>query len=236
MSCSGRIANLPSPIIRGGIHYTTHILSAYLHVTSPARVRADVETLGFYLAKGESDDHEAITLEKLKSKLECVLSLEVEKRKNSWANNLNFNLRFGNDKAIASMLASLWRRYLNETSLKKAKLSVYGYALNGNNRILSAQKKEIIALCEFCHQEITVPVGKGFTCPHCGVFFQDFQPQKIKIKHSFESFYVPNYEHDEENVLKKLKTGEFELKKTKKSKTAQLKFNLATDSQIRWSA
>ena len=154
--------DLPSPT-RGGTHYTTHILRAYLYVTNPAPIRADVETLGFYLAKGESDDHESITLEKLKSKFELVLSRKVEKRKNSWANNLNFNLRVGNDKAIASMLASIWRRYLNETSLKKAKLSVYGYALNGNNRILSAQKKEIIALCEFCHQEITVPVGKGFT-------------------------------------------------------------------------
>ena len=212
--------DLPSPT-RGGIHYTTHILRAYLYVTNPAPIRADVETLGFYLAKGESDGHESITLEKLKSKFELVLSRKVEKRKNSWANNLNFNLIVGNDKAIASMLASLWRRLLSETSLKKAELSAYGYALNGNNRSKSDQIKDILGLCEWCNQEINVRLFKGFTCDFCGVYFENYEPQKAKIDLSAkECIYEENY--DDLTLVERVRCGELSINKTRFSKAFQL--------------
>lgn len=222
------IIDLPSPLLREGIHYTTQLLSAYLRLTNPTQIREDVAVHGYYLAKGEDSEHEARTLEKLKDKLNIILSGEVEKRKNSWTNNLSYNLLIGNNRVVASMITSLWRRLLLETSLKKAEKSAYGYALNGNLRSKSIREKETKALCEWCSQEITVPVDKGFTCPHCNTYFADFKPQKVKIKPVLESFYFDDFEQsDEKNVLKKIQIGEFELKKAKKANAGQLAFSFA---------
>lgn len=235
MSFAGPI-NLPSPA-RGGTHYTKYLLRAYLYALNPAAIRTDVASHGKYLARGENEVHESIALEKLKLKLKIVLDGVVESRKNSFVNTLSYNLDIGNDGAVASMFASIWRRLLGETSLKKAKMSAYGYALNCNNRSKGGQKKEIKALCEWCRKEISVHLNKGFTCPCCGVHFQNYKPQTIKIKKDFDCFYFEDFEKDNEHgVLEKIKTGEFELKKAKKSKTAQLVLNLDTNSKIRWSA
>lgn len=224
MSLAAKIEDLPTP---QGIerNYTKKLLSTYLCLTNPVKIKEDIAYNGYYLAKGESSDHENIALEALKLKLQLALMGKVEERKNSWINSLNRNLEEGNDKAVASMLASIWRRLLVETSLKKAKISAYGYALNGYNKAKNGQKKEITALCEYCHQEIIVPVGKGFTCPCCGVYFHDFKPQKVKIQKDLETFYLNDFlDDDEKNVLKKIKSGEFELKKAKKSNAGQLAF------------
>lgn len=218
------IGNLPSSL-REGTHYNTHYLSTYIRLDSPTRIREDVVLYGYYLAKGENEEHEARALEKLIEKIDIVLSEKAEKRKNSWANRLNLNLQNGNDKAVASLITSLWRRLLSGTSLKKAQRSVWGYMLNGNNLSKGRYEKEIKALCEWCSKEIHVPINKGFTCPHCRVYFSNFQPQQIKIKHSFENFYFENFENDDEkSVFEKLKIGEFELKKAKKANAAQLVF------------
>lgn len=212
MSFAGPI-NLPSPITRGGIHYTIKLLSTYLRALNPAAIRADVASHGYYLAKGENVNHENIALEKFKLKLNDVLSCEVEARKNSWVNSIHQNLDSGNDKAVASMIVSLWRRILGETSCKKAILSSYGYVLNGNQRAKTKREKEIKALCEYCHQEITVPLGKGFTCPICGVFFQDFRPQKIKLKAHEEPYYEESYNEVEE-LVQRIRKGKLSLEKT----------------------
>lgn len=224
MSLAAKIENLPTPK-RVGRHYTTHILSAYLRLVNPAKIREDVALHGYYLAKGENEEHEAITLEKLKEKFKIVLDGIVETRKNSWSNRLNYNLNTGNDKAVGSMITSIWRRFLGETSSTKARKSAYGYAMNGNQRAKTKREKEIKALCEYCHQEITVPLEKGFTCPCCGVYFHNFKPQKVKIKKDFEIFYVEDFE--EKSTFQKIQTGEFEFKKTKKANTGQLAFSFS---------
>ena len=214
-----------SPLVGEGANYTTQLLSDYLRLLSPAQIREDVKQFGFYLAKGNDVEHESIVLEELKLKLKLVLNGQIERHKNSWVNSLNYNLRIGNDIAIASMLASLWRRLLNETSLKKAQLSAYGYALNGHCRIKSSKQNEITALCEWCNREITVPVDKGFTCPHCNTYFADFKPQKMKIRPNFENVYFADFEeYDEKSTFQKIQTGEFELKKAKKKDAGQLAF------------
>lgn len=219
MSFAGPI-NLPSPA-RGGIHYTKYLLRAYLCALNPAAIRADVASHGKYLARGENEGHESIALEKLKLKLNNVLSVEVEARKNSYVNSFNQNLTNGNDKVMASMLASLWRRYLNETSLRKAKLSVYGYAQNGNNRTKSGQKKELQTLCEWCNREIAISVDKGFTCPFCGVYFQNFEPQKAKIDLS-QKDWAYEEKYDELTVIDRIRRGEWGLEKTNLKSAAQI--------------
>lgn len=211
-----------SPLVGEGANYTTQLLSDYLRLLSPAQIRADVASRGYYLAKGENEVHESIALEKLKSKLNDVLSGEVEARKNSWANSLNRNLNNGDDKAVASMLASIWRRLLVETSLKKSELSAYGYALNRNNRSKSTREKEIKALCEWCSKEIKVPVGKGFTCPFCKTFFQDFEPQKARIDLSQKEWIYEERYDDELTVLERIRRGEWGLEKTKLKSAAQM--------------
>ena len=203
-----------SPLVGGGTHYTKNLLWAYLCAETTSGIRTDVASHGYYLAKGENEVHESIALEKLKSKLNDVLSGEVEARKNSWANSLNRNLRNGDDKTVASMLASVWRRLLVETSLKKAQLSAYGYVMNGNNRSKSTQKKEITVLCEWCSKEIKVPVGNGFTCPLCGVYFHDFHPQKTQLKHQNEASYEDSCDEVGE-LVERIRSGELSLEKTK---------------------
>lgn len=220
MSFSGPIVPL-SPPMGGGSYYTIQLLSAYLCLLSPTRIWEDVALHGFYLAKGESEVHESIALEKFKSKLNDVLSGEVEARKNSWANSLNRNLRNGDDKAVASMLASVWRRLLVETSLTKAERSAWGYALNGNNRSKSFKQKNIKAFCEWCNKEIKVPLNKGFTCPCCGVYFQGYEPQKAKIDFS-QKEWAYEEEYDELTVVERIRRGEWGLKKTKLKNAAQL--------------
>lgn len=227
MSLAAKIEDLPTP---QGIerNYTKKLLSTYLCLTNPVKIKEDIAYNGYYLAKGESSDHENIALEALKLKLQLALMGKVEERKNSWINSLNRNLEEGNDKAVASMLASIWRRLLVETSLKKAKISAYGYALNGYNKAKNGQKKEITALCEWCNREITVPVDKGFTCPHCNTYFADFKPQKMKIKPNLQSFYIEDFEeNDEKSTFQKIETGEFELKKAKKKDAGQLAFTFS---------
>ena len=219
MSYSGPI-DLPSPT-GGGTHYSKSLLSAYLRLTNPTRIRQDISQFGYFLARGESDDHELIALEELKSKLNDVLSGEVEARKNSWVNSINRNLRNGDDKAVASMLASVWRRYLSETSLRKAELSALGYALNGNNRAKSGRKKEVKTLCEWCNKEITVPVENGFTCPCCGVYFESYEPQKARIDLSQKELaYEERY--DELTVIERIRRGEWGLEKTNLKSAAQM--------------
>nr|WP_316721282.1 hypothetical protein [Sulfurospirillum sp. 'SP'] len=221
------VIDLPSPQLQEGPCYTTQLLSTYLRVKNSSDIRFDIAKNGYYLAKGENADHEDIALEALMLKLQIALMGKIEERKNSWINSLNRNLEEGNDKAVASMLASIWRRLLVKTSLKKAEISAYGYALNGYNRSKSNQNKKIKALCEWCNKEITVPVEKGFTCPHCNTYFADFKPQKMKIKKDFESFYVENFEKDDEHsVLQKIEIGEFELKKSKKKMLGNLLLHL----------
>lgn len=211
-----------SPLVGGGTHYTKNLLWAYLCAETTFEIRTDVASHGYYLAKAENEVHESIALEKLKSKLNDVLSGEVEARKNSWANSLNRNLRNGDDKAVASMLTSLWRRYLSETSLRKAELSSLGYALNGNNRAKSGRKKEVKTLCEWCNKEITVPVENGFTCPCCGVFFHSYEPQKVKIDLSQKELTYEERYDDELTVFERIRRGEWGLEKTSLKSAAQM--------------
>lgn len=214
------IGNLPSPL-REGNYYSIQLLSTYLCLITPSNIRQDVAQFGHYLAKGESEAHEAIALEKLKEKLKSIINGEVESRKNSWVNTLNRNLSSNNDKAVASMLASIWRRLLTETSLKKAERSAMGYALNGNNRVKSSKQKEKKALCEWCSKEITVPTAKGFTCPCCGVYFHDYRPQKVKINLSQKEWaYEESYE--ELSSIDRIRRGEWGLERTKLKNAAQI--------------
>lgn len=213
--------DLPSPLGEG-THYTMKLLSSYLRAQTPAGIREDVASHGYYLAKGENANHESIALEKFKLKLNDVLSGEVEARKNSWANSLNCNLNIGDDKEIASMLASIWRRYLTETSLRKAELSVLGYTLNGNQRCKTKRVKETQALCEYCHQEITVPVGKGFTCPHCNTFFHDFEPQKARIELSQKEWSYEERLDEDLSIVERIRKNHWGVEKTNLKSAAQL--------------
>lgn len=204
-----------------GSYYSIESINAYLRETTVIRIRNDAAKYKRYLIRGESLNHESISLEKLKDKLKIVLNGKVEKRKNSWANSINFNLSIGNDKAIASLIASLWRRTLSETSLKKAEKSQYGYMLNGRKCSKIGKEKEITALCEWCNTEITVSTIKGFACPCCGVYFHDLKPKKAKINYMTHEFsYEENY-LDEINIIEKIKRGEISLEKTNYSRGAQ---------------
>ncbi len=217
--------DLSSSDMEEGIHYSKELLNSYLRLTSPIKICADIFSSGYYLARAESEVHESIALEKFKLKLKDVLDGAVDDRKNSWINRLNKNLKNGNDAAVASMLASLWRRYLSETSLRRSEKSVFGFIVNGNQRTKTHREEEINGLCEFCHKEIMVPVDKGFTCPHCNTYFADFKPQKMKIKPNFENVYFDDFEeNDEKSTFQKIETGEFELKKAKKKDAGQLAF------------
>jgi len=214
-------ANISLPTSSDVGYYSTELINAYLRETTIIRIRNDVAQYKRYLIRGESLNHESIALEKLKDKFKIVLNGKIEKRKNSWANSINVNLSIGNDKAIASLIASLWRRTLSETSLRKAERSQYGYMLNGEKCSKIEKEKETTALCEWCNTEITVSMIKGFTCPCCGVYFHDFKSKRAKINFTIDQFsYEENY-LDEINIIEKIKRGEISLEKTKYSHGAQ---------------
>lgn len=205
----------------GEIDFTKKLISEYLSHADMKKIKHAVSLHGFYFANAESIDHQNIAFEILKNKLKVVLSGKVEKRKNSWANRLCFNLIHGNSKVVASQIASFWRRTLIKTSLKKAKRSQYGYEINGQQRSKTRNKKEIEALCGWCSKTIIAPLNKGFTCPHCGVYFQNFKPNEAKINCTIrELSYEENY--DELTTIERIRRGEWDVKKAKFSRALQL--------------
>lgn len=190
MSLAAKIENLPSP--NGGGYYTIELLCNYTNAFNQYNIRHDVVRFGYYLARGESSAHELIVLEELKDKLKLVINGIIEKRKNSWVNQIRSHLQHRDDKAIASMIASFWLRTLGETSLKKAQLSEFGYQLNGQSHSNTKKQKEFTSFCEWCHKEINVSKNKWFQCPYCKIYFQGYNPQTIHILYQIECSYEMN--------------------------------------------
>ena len=199
----------------GEINFTKKLLNEYLSHVDMREIKSAVRSHGYYLANAESTEHQNIAFEVLKNKLKVISCGKAEKRKNSWINSFNFNLLHGNNKAVASLIASFWRRTLSETSLKKAERSLYGYILNGGKCSKIEKEKEITALCEWCNAEITVSMIKGFTCPCCGVFFQNYDPSKMKIKRTYDEFYYEPLLYEEQSICDKVRQGALSLYATR---------------------
>lgn len=212
------IDNLPT--FTGREKFTISVISEYLSVSDIKKVKSDVMSHGFYLANPENKDHENLTFEELKKKFKLLLDGNIEKRKNSWVNSVRRHMKNNDDRAIASLIASLWRRFLGEMSLKKAQLSQYGYEMNGKKQAKIYKKREAEILCEWCNAVITIPANQGFICPHCGVYFDNYAPQKVKIDlRQKEWFYEDKY--DELSILEKVRKGELSALKTQYSKAIQ---------------
>lgn len=179
---------------------------------------------GFYLAKSQNKNDEDRALHKLGILLDKVISYSYESRVNSRVNKIINALKNCDHKTIASTISSAYRTYLGECSMMKAQKSTYGYMCNGGHRQVMKFTEE--ELCEWCKKPIIIPDYKGFTCPHCRVYFHNFKPQKIKIKLSSEDFYFSPFDQNEEipETLIKIEAGEFDLKKAKKVNAGQLVF------------
>ena len=219
MSLPATVENLPT--CKGREKFTISVISEYLSDSDIKKVKSDVLSHGFYLANPENKDHENLTFEELKKKFKLLLDGSIEKRKNSWVNSVRRHMKNNDDRAIASLIASLWRRFVGEMSLKKAQLSQYGYEMNGKKQAKIYKKREAEILCEWCNAVITIPANQGFICPHCGVYFHDSKTKKAKINYTTHEFsYEENY-LDEINIIEKIKRGEISLEKTNFSLGAQ---------------
>lgn len=175
---------------------------------------------GFFLLRAKNKNDQDRALQKLSQLLDKAVNNEYEERKNSRANKIINAIQNRDYKTIASTIASAYRTFLSDCCIEKAQKSVYGYTLNGNNRIKTCKPKEIIALCEWCNQEIIVQLNKGYSCPLCGVFFQDYKPNKIKIDLVTMAWYEENY--DDLTLIESIQRGELSILKIKYSKSLQL--------------
>lgn len=213
------IDNLPT--FTGGVKFNTKLISEYLSDPDIKKVKNDVMSHDFYLANPENKNHENISFEELKKKFQFLLEGSVEKRKNSWVNSVRRHLQNNNDKAVASLIASVWRRFLGEMSLRKAQLSQYGYEINSKNKAKLYKEKEAEVLCEWCNKTIIAPLYKGFACPCCGVYFDCYAPQKIKIRKTYDEFYYEPVLEEELSICDKVRKGELSALKTQFSKAVQ---------------
>lgn len=213
------IDNLPT--FTGGVKFNTKLISEYLSDPDIKKVKNDVMSHDFYLANPENKNHENLSFEELKKKFQLLLDGSVEKRKNSWVNSVRRHLQNNNDKAVASLIASVWRRFLGEMSLRKAQLSQYGYEMNSKNQAKIYKEKEAEVLCEWCNKTIIAPLYKGFTCPCCGVYFDRYAPQKIKIGRTCDEFFYELVLEEEQSICDKVREGLLSLYATRCKHVAQ---------------
>lgn len=205
MSLAAKIDNLLT--IPSGVDFNINTLSSYLLSNNSDEIRCDLLSHGVIMLKARSTEHDVITLSALQERLRPVVDNAWEMRKNSWSNSLINAVENDDNIAVASLISSKWRWLLGKC---------------GDSKGYHKKNTATAALCEWCSKDIKIPNNGGFICPHCGVYFADFRPQKSKINSEKNDFYIENFEEkDEENLLQRVKKGEMSLEKTKFSRGVQ---------------